>query len=314
MISSATNTNIYMAPLQGFTDYAFRETFVPMFGAPDAAFSPYIESHKPDHRVFRDVLPERNTVCNLIPQILGNDANEMAIILKGLQDMGYNEVNWNLGCPYSMVTKKAMGAGLLPHPERIESILNQLFANFNGKFSIKMRLGLTRSDDWKALVPILNRYPLQEVIIHGRTAAQMYKGVVDVSSFMEMANQLIHPVCYNGNIFSLEQFNSLAIQLPKVSQWMLGRGLLSNPLLMQEIRTGLKASEEEIRKALEQLHSQLIYQNSSRLQGSSHVLNKMKPYWEYFALSLPGREKGLKKIKKSVTLDAYKIACLEVFR
>jgi tRNA-dihydrouridine synthase len=213
-----------------------------------------------------------------------------------------------------MVTKKMMGAGLLPHPERIESILNQLFANFNGKFSVKMRLGLTTADEWKALVPILNRYPLHEVIIHGRTAAQMYKGEVDVASFIEMADQLTHPVCYNGNIFSLEQYNSLVVKLPNVSQWMLGRGLLSNPLLMQEIRTGLKAGDDEIIKALEQLHNQLIYHNSSRLQGSSHVLSKMKPYWEYFALSLPGREKSLKKIKKSVTLDAYKIACNEVFR
>jgi tRNA-dihydrouridine synthase B len=314
MSSLAINTCIYMAPLQGFTDYAFRATFVPIFGAPDAAFSPFIESHKPDHRAFRDVLPERNTGCNLIPQILGNDANEMAPILKQLQDMGYKVINWNLGCPYPMVTKKGMGAGLLPYPDRIESILNQLFENFNGKFSVKMRLGLTNSHEWKALVPVLNRFPLHEIIIHCRTAAQMYKGEVDLVSFREMTNQVIHPVCYNGNIFTLEQYNRLTVQFPNVSQWMLGRGLLTNPLLMQEIRTGVKAGEEEIRKAVEQLHNQLMYLNSSRLQGTSHVLNKMKPYWEYFALSFPGREKSLKKIKKSVTLDAYKIACLEVFR
>jgi tRNA-dihydrouridine synthase len=302
-----------MAPLQGFTDYAYRTTFVSIFGAPDAAFSPYIDTHKPDHRVYRDVLPERNTTCPLIPQILGNNADEMLLILNKLQEMGYNEANWNLGCPYPMVTKKIMGAGLLPFPERIDRIFNELFANSNCKLSVKLRLGLTDSNEWKALVPVLNRYPLSEVIIHGRTASQMYKGDIDINAFIEMANQLTHPTCYNGNIFSLEQFKSLTVQLPDVGRWMLGRGLLGNPLLIQEIRSGQKASDEEIVKALSQLHHQLLTFNSSRLSGPSHILNKMKPYWEYFALSLTGREKGLKKIKKSVTLDAYKVACNELF-
>jgi tRNA-dihydrouridine synthase len=303
-----------MAPLQGFTDYAFRATFVSIFGAPDAAFSPYLETHKPDHRVYRDVLPERNAGISLIPQLLGNDAKEMEAILKDLQNMGYSEVNWNLGCPYPMVTKKTMGAGLLPHADRIDQILNDLCSATNCRISVKMRLGLTKNDEWKALVLILNRYPLSEVIVHGRTASQMYKGEVNINAFVEMAGQITHPVCYNGNIFTLDQFNWLSSQMPSISRWMLGRGLLANPLLMEEIRTGEKASSEEIVKALDQLHNQLLVANSSRLSGSSHVLNKMKPYWEFFTPSLTGREKKLKKIKKTITLDAYKIACNELFR
>jgi tRNA-dihydrouridine synthase len=311
--SPDTNTRIYIAPLQGFTDYTFRATFVSTFGTPDAAFSPYLETHKPDHRVFRDVLTERNSTCHLVPQLLGNDVNEMLPILNHLLDLGYNEANWNLGCPYPMVTKKAMGAGLLPYPERIDSILDGLFKNTNCKISVKMRLGITNSDEWKALVPVLNRYPLHEVIIHGRTAAQMYKGEVDTNAFKEMANQIDHPVCYNGNLFTLEQFTSLSVQLPNIKRWMIGRGLLANPLLLNEIRTGQKANNNEIIKALEQLHNQLLYQNSIRLNGPSHILNKMKPYWEYFAPSFVGREKALKKIKKAVTLDTYKVVCNEAF-
>jgi tRNA-dihydrouridine synthase B len=303
-----------MAPMQGFADYAFRSAFVSLFSAPDVAFSPYLETHKPDHRVYRDVLPERNTGIQLIPQLLGNDAKEMEVIVKELQNMGYAEVNLNLGCPYPMVTKKIMGAGLLPHPDRIDRILNDLFPVVSCHISIKMRLGFTNSDDWKALVPILNRYPISEVIIHGRTASQMYKGDVDVNTFIEMANKLSHPVCYNGNIFTFDQFNSLSSQMPFVSRWMLGRGLLANPLLMHEIRSSQKTSKEEIVKALSEFHGQLLAVNSSRLNGSSHVLNKMKPYWEYFAQSLTGYEKQLKKIKKSVTLDNYIRACNELFK
>jgi tRNA-dihydrouridine synthase len=302
-----------MAPLQGFTDYAFRAAFVTSFGAPNAAFSPYLETHKPDHRVYRDVLPERNTGTTLVPQLLGNDAKEMEIILKELQNMGYEEVNLNLGCPYPMVTKKNMGAGLLPHPDRIDQILNDLFSITTCRISIKMRLGLKSNDEWKALIPVINRYPLSEVIVHSRTASQMYKGEPDINAFIELASQIAHPLCYNGNIFTFEQFNSVSSQMPFISRWMLGRGLLANPLLMQEIRSGEKAGNEEIIKALNNLHNQLLITNSARLNGPSHILNKMKPYWEYFAPSLTGREKALKKIKKTVTLDAYKIACNELF-
>lgn len=312
-MNAPSNARIYMAPLQGFTDYAFRSVFSKLFGIPDSSFSPFIETHKPDGRTFRDVLPERNTMGHLVPQILGNDADEMIVIIKQLQEMGYNEVNWNLGCPYPMVTKKQMGAGLLTSPERIDSILASVFAKTNGMFSVKMRLGLTNNDEWKALVPVLNRYPLHELIIHGRTASQMYKGEVDIAAFSEFSKQIVHPVCYNGNIFSLEDYRRLSAELSNISQWMLGRGLLINPLLMQEIKTGVKSTSDEVRKALGHLHNQLIEVNSQRLNGSSHVLNKMKPYWEYFALSIEGHEKSLKKIKKSVTLDAYKGWCNEVF-
>lgn len=312
-MNTSSNIRLYLAPLQGFTDYAFRSVFCKLFGTPDASFSPFIETHKPDSRSFRDVIPDRNTLGYLVPQVLGNDAGEMIPIIKQLQDMGYEEINWNLGCPYPMVTKKQMGAGLLTSPERIDSILADVFAETTCKFSVKMRLGLTSNDEWKALVPVLNRYPLSEVIIHGRTATQMYKGETDLASFSVFSQQLNHPVCYNGNIFSLEDYTRLSTELPHIARWMLGRGLLANPLLLQEIRTGVKSTTEDVRKALSNLHSHLIEINTQRLNGSSHVLNKMKPYWEYFSLSIEGHEKGLKKIKKSVTLDAYKGWCNEVF-
>lgn len=303
---------MYMAPLQGFTDYAFRNAYCSLFDGPDAAFSPFIETHKPDQRAFRDVLPERNKDYRLVPQLLGNDASEMLPVITQLYDYGYTEINWNLGCPYPMVTKKVMGSGLLPHPEQIDKVLQELFANQNLQLSVKMRLGLADADEWKALVPVLNRYPLTEVIIHGRTAKEMYKGEINEAAFLDMAHQLSLPVCYNGNINTLEQFTLLAERMPFVSRWMLGRGLIANPLLMNEIRTRQKATLPDIKKALHGLHEQLLYQNSNRLSGESHLMNKMKPYWEYFALSLPGCEKGLKKIKKSQTLSAYKLACSEV--
>jgi len=303
---------IYLAPLQGFTDYSFRQAFCTLFEVPDLAFSPFIETHKPDHRAYRDVLPDRNKGISLVPQVLGNNADEIKQVTLHINELGYTQVNWNLGCPFPMVTKKHLGAGLLPYPQQIDTVLNELYKDTTLQLSIKMRLGLTSPDDWKALVPVFNRYPLTEVIIHGRTASQMFNGEVNESGFLDMISQLVHPACYNGNINSLDNFLSLSQRMPFVSRWMIGRGLIANPLLINEIKTNNKATPQEIKTAINRLHDQLLYQNSIHLSGDSHLMHKVKPYWEYFAKSLPDCNKGLKKIRKASTFSAYINACKEV--
>jgi tRNA-dihydrouridine synthase B len=307
-------TLLYLAPLQGYTDYAFRNAFCSIFNAPAKSFSPFIDTHKPDHRMYRDVLPERNTTCKVIPQIIGKDAGEMLPVIKELEQKGYDEVNLNLGCPYPMVTKKGMGAGLLATPELIDKILENTLPHISCQFSVKMRLGLSNNNEWNELVPILNRYPLTEIIIHARNASQMYKGETDVNAFQEFASQLKHPVCYNGDILSLDQFNTLNNQLKNTDRYMIGRGILSNPLLYNEIQTGITSTPEEICKAIEKLHNSLLVINSERLNGQSHVFNKMKPYWEYFAAAFKDKEKGIKKIKKSQNLELYRVAVNEIFK
>jgi tRNA-dihydrouridine synthase len=303
---------IYLAPLQGYTDYAFRQAFCTLFEVPDLSFSPFIETHKPDHRAYRDVLPERNNGIRLIPQILGNNADEMHQVIEHLKELGYSEINWNLGCPYSMVAKKQMGAGLLPYPQQIDSILSELCKDTTFRLSVKMRLGLTDPEEWRPLAQVFNSYPLTEVIVHARTASQMYDGEVNETAFLEMKSQIVHPVCFNGSINTLDDFRSLSQRMPTVDRWMIGRGLISNPLLLDEVKTNSKATQQDTKTAISRLHEQLIYQNSLRLSGESHLIHKVKPYWEYFTKSLPENRKGLKKIKKSSSLSAYLNACKEV--
>jgi tRNA-dihydrouridine synthase len=140
----------------------------------------------------------------------------------------------------------------------------------------------------------------------------MYKGEVNETAFLDIISRLVHPVCYNGNINSLDDFQSISQRMPVVNRWMIGRGLIANPLLVKEIKSGEKATTQEIKTAINRLHDQLIYQNSIRLSGESHLMHKVKPYWEYFAKSFPDCKKGLKKIKKTSTYSAYINSCKEV--
>ena len=94
------------SPLQGFTDFRFRNAINTYFGGIDTYYSPYIRLNgkmviKPSYE--RDLLPENNLDLEVIPQVITNDADEFLFVAKYVRELGYKELNWNLGCPYPMV-------------------------------------------------------------------------------------------------------------------------------------------------------------------------------------------------------------------
>ena len=132
------------SPLQGFTDFRFRNAFQKFFGGIDTFYAPYIRLNgkmiiKPNYD--RDIQLKNNTTLRVIPQIMTNDADEFIFVSKFVQSLGYKELNWNLGCPYPMVTNKCLGSGLVNDPERIDRILDRVHSETDIIISMKMRMG-----------------------------------------------------------------------------------------------------------------------------------------------------------------------------
>ena len=86
------------------------------------------------------------------------------------------------------------------------------------------------------LIPIFNRFPLEELVIHPGTGAQMYDGEVDLDMFEQCLGLSQHRVAYNGDIDSLEKFKMLSQRFGSVKRWMIGRGLIGNPFLSEKIK------------------------------------------------------------------------------
>ena len=298
---------LYMAPLKGFTDHIFRTLFSEHFGGFDLAIAPFIVS-KGDYRFkrkyVRDLLPENNTLLPVIPQILSKHAGDFCALANHLYDMGYGTVNWNLGCPYPMVTKKGRGCGMLPYTERIESFLDRVVALLQGRLSIKLRLGYHSKDDIFRLIPVLNRYPLEEIIIHPRTADQRYDGTVDLESFDLCRRAFTHPVVYNGDIKTVSDYIALASRFETIRRWMIGRWCLADPFLPMAIKNGAGNTARSIEK-MKVFHEALFYAYKELLDGPSHLLNKMKGLWRYFSLPFTEFKKTMKTIKKSTSPDQY---------
>ena len=300
-------TKLYLAPLQGLTDWIFRESFTQHIGKFDKTFTPFMrvqsgEFYRPSQ--CNDMLPIHNNVQKPVPQFLGKDVVSFHRFEEFCLEQQYTEVNINLGCPFPMITGKRMGAGMLSHPEDVAQLLKGIFANTKLKISIKCRLGQEQTSEFEPLIPIFNSFPLEEIIIHPRLGKQQYKGEVDKEAFARYAPQLKHSVCYNGDILNVTDADKIMELVPQVSRIMIGRGMLQNPFLLAEIR---KQELTLIEKAtmLRGFHVSIIEHCNQKYSGDLHMLKRLEELWEYHAQAFTDGRKIFKQIKKCKTLVQY---------
>jgi len=299
---------IYLAPIQGTTDRIYRNLFPVYFKGVDVAIAPFISTSKkmkPVNNLLREFYPDKNTGIPTIPQIMSSSPDDFTKLANALYDIGYGTVNWNIGCPFPMVVKKGRGAGLLCHPDKIESFLEKTMSDLKPKLSIKLRIGLKYPDEVLQLIPIFNKFQLGELIIHPRTGEQMYEGEVDLDTFTQCLNLSKHRVVYNGDIDSVRKYEMVSQRFGSVDRWMIGRGLLENPFLAEEIKFSTEKPYDEKIKIIRAFHDQLFAQYLEILSGPSHIVNKMKELWTYMGGFFENRKIIQKKIWKTHHRDNY---------
>ena len=297
----------YLAPLQGLTDWIFRESYSQHIGRFDKTFTPFIRVQSGDFyrpSQCNDLLPAHNVFQKPVPQFLGNTAESFKRFEKLCLEHDYTEANINMGCPYPMVTGKRMGAGLLAHPTEAANLLEGIFAETKLKISIKCRLGQESTAEFEPLIPIFNAFPLEEIIIHPRIGKQQYKGSVDLDAFTEYVPQLKHPVCYNGDILTVADIEKVQALVPQIDHFMIGRGILQNPFLLAEIRK-LELTQAEKVKILRNFHISIIEYCKQKYSGDLHLLKRFEELWEYHANQFENGHKIYKLVKKCKTLAQY---------
>ncbi len=305
------------SPLQGFTDFRFRNAFQLHFGGIDTFYSPYIKLNgklviKGSYE--RDILPENNTTLEVIPQIITNDAEEFLFVANYVQQLGYKELNWNLGCPYPMVAKCGMGSGLIRNTSQIEHILKRVHTETDIIVSMKMRMGYDNASEILDVFPILEQYPIKNIAIHARIGKQLYKGGVDLDSFQKCLDHSKHKIYYNGDITSVEKFNELQERFPSIDHWMIGRGLIADPFLPAMIKNNTTAYPKNKLEIFEAFHDTIYHEYDAYLSGPTPIKMKMLGFWEYFSESFSNPQKTFKKIKKAGNSKNYEAAVKEIFK
>lgn len=311
------NITLLSSPLQGFTDFRFRNAFQKYFGGIDTFYSPYIKLNgklivKGSYE--RDILPENNNTLEVIPQIITNDVEEFLFVAKYVQQLGYKELNWNLGCPYPMVAKCGMGSGLISNTSQIEHILKRVHNETDIIVSMKMRMGYDNPTEILDVFPILEQYPIKSIAIHARIGKQLYKGGVDLDSFQKCLDASKQKIYYNGDITSVAKFKELQERFPSIDHWMIGRGLIADPFLPSMIKNNTTDYPKNRFEIFEAFHDEIYREYDAYLQGPSPIRMKMLGFWEYFSASFSNPQKTYKKIKKAGNSKNYETAVKEIFK
>ena len=300
------------APMEGVTGDLFRQAQRQTFPAADSYYTPFLSptaNRTFSPRELREIEPAHNAGIHVVPQLMGHCAEDFLWMAGRLADMGYDEVNFNLGCPSNTVTAKKKGAGLLTEPDLLRRFFDAVFAACPLPVSVKTRLGKATAETFPALLELYNDYPICELIVHPRVQADQYHGHPDLDMFAYALAHSRAPVCYNGDVTTAADLHTLEEQYPQLSGIMVGRGIIADPALFRVARGGAPAAREELRGYLDDL-----YHGYTELFGSAGcAVSRMKGHWFYLIHKFEDSEKLEKQLRKAREPWEYEVVVNQIF-
>lgn len=293
----------WLAPLHGITLHTFRNCLLRHITGIKTAISPFLpiqERAKLNVQKWKDILPQNNESIELIPQLIGNNADHFVDTVNALAELGYRRFNWNVGCPMMPIVRKKRGCGLMPFPEMIEEVVAAVTEQTPFKLSVKMRLGMRQVAESEEVIARLNRYDLDFIALHPRLGEQQYDGVPDLDSFAQRLRQSKHPLVYSGDIVDLDSFTNVVRRFPEVQCWMLGRGIIANPFLAESLsrRAPFTPENPNFVERFSNFYHDLIGELLAA-RGEGGALANLKELWHYFAKTFALSDESLKSLLRT---------------
>lgn len=301
------------APLDGITRSVFRRVWARRFGGADRIFVPFFSpthQHVITPRDLREITREGAEDLPLVPQVMSCLAPDFLWAAEVLGDMGYPEVNLNLGCPSGTVTAKGKGSGFLARPEDLDAFFDQVFSQVHLPVSVKTRLGYQTPEEFPRLLEIFNRYPIACLTIHARVRPEKYKGPLHLDVFEAALQKSRNPVCYNGDLQTVAGVRELERRFPAAEAVMIGRGGVADPALFRKLRGGSAATREEL-----QSFTQELYQEYQAFYGQvGTAAQRMREVWFYLIHLFEDADRLNRPMRRFRTPGEYEAAEAAIFR
>ena len=296
----------YYAPLEGITDATFRRLHHKYFPGVDKYFMPFISPtiHRClTNREARELPRADSEVFSAVPQLLGKNVEDLLWAIEVCADQGYDEVNLNLGCPSGTVVSKGKGSGMLSDIYALDEFLEGIYARAVLPVSLKTRIGVNDSENWEKILEIYRDYPVKELTVHPRIRKAFYKGDCDLEAFAKAVEGSPFPVCYNGNVNSLDEAETIAARFPSVESIMIGRGLVADPGML---RGGTD------RETLKAFLNELSDTYCTVFGSKRNAIYRMKDNWHYLIALFDGSDKLWKEMRKSTDYDRFMAIANEI--
>ncbi len=297
----------YFAPMEGVTDQTYRSLHSKYFGGVDKYYMPFFSPTMHRSLTTREQreLPKADAVAfTAIPQILTKNAEDFLWAAQVCQDFGYQEVNLNLGCPSGTVVAKGKGSGMLRDVWVLDAFLEKIFTSAPLPITVKTRLGLESAAEFPALLEVFNRYPIQQLQVHPRVRKAFYSGDVDMGCFRYCTENSTNPLCYNGNLCSMQDISDFSSEFPNIDSVMIGRGLVADP--------GMLCGGTQI-KVLEAFMTELLETYITVFGSERNTMFRMKENWGFLLPHFADSEKLGKRLRKTTDVGEYKTITKEIF-
>ena len=294
------NIQVLAAPMQGVTDNVWRIAQHEVFGGVDTYYAPFmrVEHGEVRRKDLRDVEPARNAGISLVPQILACQPDHALMMVNALKSMGYSCIDINLGCPFPPIALHRKGSGMLAYPDLAEALFKALATVDGMRYSVKMRLGWDRNDQWRDILPLMELLKPVHIAVHPRIGKQQYKGELVMEQFEALLAASAWPMVYNGNLRTIDDIEQTMQRYPTLAAVMVGSGLAANPGMFAP-----DAKPNDYRR----FHDLLVEGYTEQLNGGeAQLVRHLQDIWQTF---LPGTgHKLFKAIRKSRTLEQYENA------
>lgn len=300
--------NYYFAPMEGITDNIYRRLHHRFFPGIDQYYTPFLSPsvhHCLTPKEVKELPPAESLGFQVVPQLLTKVPEDFLWMAEKCHELGYDEINLNVGCPSGTVTAKGKGAGMLTDLESLDRFFDEVFARTTIDVSVKTRLGFASAEEFPAVIEIFNRYPIKQLTVHPRVRNAFYKGNVDLSAFKYAIEHSNAPVCFNGNLNSREEIKTISQQFPRLNAVMLGRGLVADPGMLTPGGTDVKS--------LEAFYDALLEEYLSAFGGAKNAMFRLKEHWRYLMCKFENSDKLAKQLRKTTDLSTYKAITREIF-
>lgn len=292
----------------------FRNSLYRHFGGIDYCVTPFLpvqETAKLNIKNWKDIWPKNNTTLPTIPQLMGNKPSHFVDTMRAVHDeYGYEAFNWNIGCPVAQVVRRRRGCGIMPDPDTVEEVVRTVTSQTPYRFSVKMRLGLKDPAEGLRILERLDNYPLDFIVIHPRLGEQMYDGVPDLEQMDIFYRHTRHRIIYSGDLFSAQDYERLQNRYPEIEDWMLGRGLLQNLFLAEQLKgedTG------DWRQRFSKYYQKWTQEMLDAVKEKS-TLAKLKELWHYYACLFQLPSDALQQLLRINDFDAFYDRTLDILK
>ena len=301
--------------MEGITLFRYRMIHHRMFPGAAEYYTPFIA---PDSKgSFRPkYLRELTSDCNslrVIPQLLVNNAEAFCATAEKLRELGFGELNLNIGCPSGTVFSKHKGAGMLTDLASLDAVLDGIYSHAEQKgyrVSIKTRMGVHSTEEFPAILECYRKYPISKLIVHARCRDDFYRGEADLSGLASSIGECLFPVVYNGNIAAPEDLEKVSLAAPQIESVMIGRAAVSNPALFRWFKTGEQLRLEELKA----FHDELVETWMEDGLSPAFTVERAKTRWAYMQELFPEAKREIKAVLKARNMPDYRIAAETLFR